>query len=149
MRTGFHSQHPKFFNLVYFSKQLYIPSSRKILAKLLQRNFFQTGTWTYSLFNKGVKPQLLTVTVTTRARSPTTQPLMATAHMSQSTAQYPSPMIVYARVSQGFLPVLGANVTAVIESETGHQVTLVLWDNGAGNGACIHTTEFKFSNRIL
>lgn len=92
----------------------------------------ETGTWTYSLFNKGVKPQLLTVTVTTRARSPTTQPLMATAHMSQSAAQYPSPMIVYARVSQGFLPVLGANVTAVIESETGHQVTLVLWDNGAG-----------------
>ncbi|XP_063138299.1 chloride channel accessory 5 isoform X1 [Rattus norvegicus] len=92
----------------------------------------ETGTWTYSLFNKGVKPQLLTVTVTTRARSPTTQPLMATAHMSQSTAQYPSPMIVYARVSQGFLPVLGANVTAVIESENGSRVTLELWDNGAG-----------------
>ncbi|XP_032752498.1 LOW QUALITY PROTEIN: calcium-activated chloride channel regulator 3A-1-like [Rattus rattus] len=92
----------------------------------------ETGTWTYSLFYKGVKPQLLTVTVTTRARSPTTQPLMATTHMSQSAAQYPSPMIVYARVSQGFLPVLGANVTAVIESKNGSRVTLELWDNGAG-----------------
>ncbi|XP_052034992.1 calcium-activated chloride channel regulator 3A-1 [Apodemus sylvaticus] len=90
----------------------------------------ETGTWTYSL--KGAKPQLLTVTVTTRARSPTTQPLMATTHMSQSTAQYPSRMIVYARVSQGFLPVLGANVTAIIEAESEHQVTLELWDNGAG-----------------
>ncbi|XP_034356317.1 calcium-activated chloride channel regulator 3A-1-like [Arvicanthis niloticus] len=90
----------------------------------------ETGTWTYSL--KSTKSQLLTVTVTTRARSPTTQPLMAIAHMSQSTAQYPSRMIVYARVSQGFLPVLGANVTAVIEAEGGHQVTLELWDNGAG-----------------
>ncbi|GAB1288203.1 Chloride channel accessory 3B [Apodemus speciosus] len=92
----------------------------------------ETGTWTYSLLNKGAQPQLLTVTVTTRARSPTTLPVIATAHMSQSTAQYPSRMIVYARVSQGFLPVLGANVTAIIEAESGHQVTLELWDNGAG-----------------
>lgn len=92
----------------------------------------ETGTWTYSLFNKGAKSQLLTVTVTTRARSPTVPPVIATAHMSQSTAQYPSPMIVYARVSQGFLPVLGASVSAIIEPENGNQVTLELWDNGAG-----------------
>ncbi|XP_021052186.1 calcium-activated chloride channel regulator 3A-1-like [Mus pahari] len=92
----------------------------------------ETGTWTYSLFNKGVKSQLLTVTVTTRARSPTMLPVIATAHMSRSTARYPNPMIVYTRVSQGFLPVLGANVTAIIEAENGNQVTLELWDNGAG-----------------
>uniref|UniRef100_A0A8C8UNS9 Epithelial chloride channel protein-like n=1 Tax=Peromyscus maniculatus bairdii TaxID=230844 RepID=A0A8C8UNS9_PERMB len=92
----------------------------------------ETGTWTYSLFNKAGKSQLLTVTVTTRARSPTTPPVIVTAHMSQNTAQYTKPMIVYARVSQGFLPVLGANVTATIEAEDGHQVTLELWDNRAG-----------------
>uniref|UniRef100_A0A8C9BZS8 Uncharacterized protein n=1 Tax=Phocoena sinus TaxID=42100 RepID=A0A8C9BZS8_PHOSS len=56
-----------------------------------------------------------TVTVTTRART-----------------HYPNPLIVYAQVSQGFLPVLGINVTAIIETEDGHQVTLELWDNGAG-----------------
>ena len=71
--------------------------------------------------------------MTTRARSLATLPVTATAHMSRATAQYPSAMIVYARVSQGFLPVLGANVTATIESEGGHQVILELWDNGAGN----------------
>ncbi|XP_031231589.1 calcium-activated chloride channel regulator 3A-1-like isoform X1 [Mastomys coucha] len=103
-----------------FSVRLHIPGTA------------ETGIWTYSLFNKGAKSQLLTVTVTTRARSPTVLPVIATAHMSQSTAQYPSPMIVYARVSQGFLPVLGANVTAIIEPENGNQVTLELWDNGAG-----------------
>uniref|UniRef100_A0A2I3GPC7 Uncharacterized protein n=1 Tax=Nomascus leucogenys TaxID=61853 RepID=A0A2I3GPC7_NOMLE len=70
--------------------------------------------------------------MTTQARSPTTLPVIATAHMSQNTAHYPSPVIVYARVSQGFLPVLGINVTAIIENEEGHQVTLELWDNGAG-----------------
>lgn len=77
------------------------------------------------------------------------EPLLATAHMSQSTAQYPSRMIVYVRVSQGFLPVLGANVTAIIEAEHGHQVTLELWDNGAGNGSLYRYHEFKFSYRIL
>uniref|UniRef100_A0A8C9ABP5 Uncharacterized protein n=1 Tax=Prolemur simus TaxID=1328070 RepID=A0A8C9ABP5_PROSS len=70
--------------------------------------------------------------MTTRARNLTTLPVITTAHMSQNTAHYPSPMIVYAQVSQGFLPVLGSNVTAIIETEDGHQVTLELWDNGAG-----------------
>ncbi|XP_007530032.2 calcium-activated chloride channel regulator 1-like [Erinaceus europaeus] len=92
----------------------------------------ETGTWTYSLLNKHADSQLLMVTMTTRARNPSTLPVIATAHMSRNTALYPSPMIVYARVSQGFLPVLGVNVTAIIESEDGHQVILELWDNGAG-----------------
>ncbi|XP_049731514.1 calcium-activated chloride channel regulator 1-like [Elephas maximus indicus] len=92
----------------------------------------ETGTWTYSLLNNDINSQMLTVTVTSRARSPTTLPVIADAHMSQNTAHFPSPLIVYARVSQGFLPVLGINVTAIIENEDGHQVTLELWDNGAG-----------------
>ncbi|XP_066124836.1 calcium-activated chloride channel regulator 1-like [Saccopteryx bilineata] len=92
----------------------------------------ETGTWAYSLLNKHIKPQTVTVTVTTRARSPTILPITATAHMSRNTANYTAPMIVYARISQGFSPVLGANVTAFIENEDGHQVMLELWDNGAG-----------------
>ncbi|XP_036208489.1 calcium-activated chloride channel regulator 1-like [Myotis myotis] len=101
-------------------------------ARLRIPGIAKTGTWTYSLLNNHVNPEMLTVTVTTRARSPTTLPVIATAHMSGNTAHYPSPMIVYARVSQGFLPVLGINVTATIETEDGHQVILELWDNGAG-----------------
>ncbi|KAI5938322.1 calcium-activated chloride channel regulator 1-like [Manis javanica] len=101
-------------------------------ARLRIPGIAETGTWTYSLLNKHASSQMLTVTMTTRARSPTTLPVIATAHMSQDTAQYPNPVIVYAQVSQGFLPVLEINVTAVIETEDGHQVTLELWDNGAG-----------------
>ncbi|XP_045657816.1 calcium-activated chloride channel regulator 1-like [Ursus americanus] len=101
-------------------------------ARLRIPGIAETGTWTYSLLNKHAKSQMLTVTMTTRARSPTTLPVIATAHMSRSTTHYPSPMIVYAQVSQGFLPVLGINVTAIIETEDGHQVILELWDNGAG-----------------
>ncbi|XP_004480964.1 calcium-activated chloride channel regulator 1-like [Dasypus novemcinctus] len=101
-------------------------------ARLQIPGIAETGTWTYSLLNNHANSQLLTVTVTSRARSPTTLPVIITAHMSQNTALYPNPMIVYARVSQGFLPVLGINVTATIETEDGQQVTLELWDNGAG-----------------
>ncbi|XP_006093988.1 calcium-activated chloride channel regulator 1-like [Myotis lucifugus] len=101
-------------------------------ARLRIPGIAKTGTWTYSLLNNHVDSEMLTVTVTTRARSPTTLPVIATAHMSGNTAHYPSPMIVYARVSQGFLPVLGINVTATIETEDGHQAILELWDNGAG-----------------
>ncbi|XP_026639693.1 calcium-activated chloride channel regulator 3A-1-like [Microtus ochrogaster] len=101
-------------------------------ARLQIPGIAETGTWAYSLSNKNVIPQSLTVTVTTRARSPTTPPIIAAAHMSQDTARYPGPMIVYARVSQGFLPVLGASVTAIIEAEDENKVTLELWDNGAG-----------------
>ncbi|XP_008263168.1 calcium-activated chloride channel regulator 1 isoform X1 [Oryctolagus cuniculus] len=101
-------------------------------ARLRIPGVAETGTWTYSLRSNHPNSQLITVTMTTRAKSPTTLPIIATAHMSQNTARYPSPLIVYARVSQGFLPVLGINVTAIIETEDGHQVTLELWDNGAG-----------------
>lgn len=83
--------------------------------------------------------------MTTRAKSPTTLPVIATAHMSQNTARYPSPLIVYARVSQGFLPVLGINVTAIIETEDGHQVTLELWDNGAGNKIYINFLKSSYN----
>lgn len=51
--------------------------------------------------------------------------------MSQHTAHYPSPVIVYAQVSQGFA-CTGNQLIAFIETEDGHQVTLELWDNGAG-----------------
>ncbi|KAM4873063.1 calcium-activated chloride channel regulator 1-like [Thomomys bottae] len=102
------------------------------LSRLQIPGIAETGTWTYSLLNNQAQPQLLSVTVTTRARNPSLLPITAVAHMSQNTAQYHNPVIVYARVSQGFMPVLGVNVTAMIETEDGHQVTLELWDNGAG-----------------
>ncbi|XP_032152254.1 calcium-activated chloride channel regulator 1-like isoform X2 [Sapajus apella] len=117
----------KFTTLDFQEDKLNIRSARLRIPGIAE-----TGTWTYSLRNNHAQSQLLTVTMTTRARSPTTLPVIATAHMNRNTAHYPSPMIVYARVSQGFLPVLGINVTAIIENEDGRQVTLELWDNGAG-----------------
>ncbi|XP_068950661.1 calcium-activated chloride channel regulator 1-like [Petaurus breviceps papuanus] len=91
----------------------------------------ETGNWIYKLQNENGL-QTLTLTVTTRAKSPAVLPVIATVHVNQSTGHFPSPMTVYAQVSQGFLPVLGAKVTAIIETEHGSQETLELWDNGAG-----------------
>lgn len=42
-------------------------------------------------------------------------------------------MIVYAEVLQGYTPIIGARVTATIESNSGKTEELVLLDNGAGN----------------
>uniref|UniRef100_A0A4X2LWI2 Calcium-activated chloride channel N-terminal domain-containing protein n=1 Tax=Vombatus ursinus TaxID=29139 RepID=A0A4X2LWI2_VOMUR len=91
----------------------------------------EAGNWIYRLQNEH-SLQTLTLTVTTRAKSPTVLPVIATVHVNQSTGHFPSPMIVHVQVSQGFLPVLGAKVTAIIETGHGSQETLALWDNGAG-----------------
>ncbi|XP_045148086.1 calcium-activated chloride channel regulator 4 isoform X2 [Echinops telfairi] len=89
------------------------------------------GTWIYSL--KGTANQeVLTITVTSQASDPSVPPITVTTKMNKGTNSFPSPMIVYAEVQQGFLPVLGATVTAFIESAKGHVETLELLDNGAG-----------------
>lgn len=41
-------------------------------------------------------------------------------------------MIVYAEILQGYIPILGASVTAFIESDNGETEVLELLDNGAG-----------------
>uniref|UniRef100_F7DX63 VWFA domain-containing protein n=1 Tax=Ornithorhynchus anatinus TaxID=9258 RepID=F7DX63_ORNAN len=92
----------------------------------------ETGTWMYHLQNTSPSPQVLTMTVTSRAHDPQIPPIITTTHLSQTSAQFPSPMIIYCQVHQGFLPVLGANVTAIIEAGDGHVTTMALWDNGAG-----------------
>ncbi|XP_075396331.1 calcium-activated chloride channel regulator 4-like [Tenrec ecaudatus] len=89
------------------------------------------GTWTYSL--KGTtNSEVLTITVTSQASDPSVPPITVTTKMNADTNSFPSPMIVYAEVQQGFLPVLGATVTAFIESASGNVQTLELLDNGAG-----------------
>ncbi|XP_037671963.1 calcium-activated chloride channel regulator 4 [Choloepus didactylus] len=89
------------------------------------------GIWTYSLQAK-VKPETLTITVTSRAANSSVTPITVKAKMNKDTNSFPSPMIVYAEILQGYLPILGANVTAFIESESGNMEVLELLDNGAG-----------------
>ncbi|KAM6219951.1 calcium-activated chloride channel regulator 4-like [Rhynchocyon petersi] len=91
----------------------------------------EVGIWNYSLQAKA-NSEILTVTVTSRASNSAVPPITVNAKMNKDTNSFPSPMIVYAEVQQGFLPVLGAHVTALIESTSGKLQTLELLDNGAG-----------------
>ncbi|KFO28030.1 calcium-activated chloride channel regulator 4 [Fukomys damarensis] len=94
----------------------------------------QVGTWAYNLQAK-TNSEILTITVTSRAANPSVPPITVNAKMNKDTNSFPSPMIVYAEVQQGYAPILGASVTAVIESENGNTEVLELLDNGAGADA--------------
>ncbi|XP_041133266.1 calcium-activated chloride channel regulator 1-like [Polyodon spathula] len=99
-------------------------------ARLTIPGTAQTGDWTYSLYNTLTTVQSLTITVTSRAADASVPPVTVSSHMNQDTSTGNVPMVVYAEVKQGFLPVVGAKVTAVIETETGVKTTLQLLDEG-------------------
>ena len=82
----------------------------------------------------------MSLTVTSRSFSDDTPPIMVEAKLSQLTSDGSKPMIVLAKVSQNYLPVLGAKIIATLESDTGHSVELELLDNGAGTTLefCLH-----------
>ncbi|KAM6167938.1 calcium-activated chloride channel regulator 4-like [Erethizon dorsatum] len=94
----------------------------------------QVGTWIYSLQAKA-NSEILAITVTSRAANSSVPPIAVSAKMNKDTNSFPSPMIVYAEVRQGYVPILGASVTAVIESNSGNTEVLELLDNGAGADA--------------
>uniref|UniRef100_A0A8C7B215 Chloride channel accessory 4 n=1 Tax=Neovison vison TaxID=452646 RepID=A0A8C7B215_NEOVI len=77
--------------------------------------------------------EVSTITVNSQAANSSVPPVTVNAKMNKDTNSFPSPVIVYAEVLQGNVPVLGANVTASIESNNGKTEVLELLDNGAGN----------------
>ncbi|OCT82887.1 calcium-activated chloride channel regulator 1 [Xenopus laevis] len=101
-------------------------------ARLLIPGMAQIGTWHYRLCSTVVTDQVIGITVNSRASNEDVPPIVAEAYMSDDSSTYPKPMIVYAIVTQGLSPVLGAKVTAVIEPQNGNIQTLQLLDNGAG-----------------
>ncbi|XP_019386698.1 PREDICTED: calcium-activated chloride channel regulator 2 isoform X1 [Crocodylus porosus] len=103
------------------------------VARLQIPGIAEAGKWTCTLTNTHLSPQVLTITVTSRAANSTIPAITVKAHMNRDTNYYPSPMVVYAQVSQGLSPILGANVTAIIEPENGDPIILELFDNGAGS----------------
>lgn len=100
------------------------------------------GVWTYSLQAKA-NSEILTITVNSRAANSSVPPITVNAKMNKDTNSFPSPMIVYAEILQGYIPILGANVTAFIESNSGKTEVLELFDNGAGNSQCFSFLKNK------
>ncbi|XP_048205910.1 calcium-activated chloride channel regulator 4 [Perognathus longimembris pacificus] len=91
----------------------------------------QVGNWAYSL-QSNANQEILTITVTSWAANSSVSPITVNAKMNKDANSFPNPMIIYAEVLQGYSPILGATVTAIIESQSGHTEVLKLLDNGAG-----------------
>ncbi|XP_004603680.2 calcium-activated chloride channel regulator 4-like [Sorex araneus] len=90
----------------------------------------KAGIWTYSLQAKA-NDETLTIAVNSRAANPSVPPITVNAKINNDITKFPNPVVVYAEVLQGFAPILGASVTAIIESS--HETTrLELLDNGSG-----------------
>ncbi|XP_028643986.1 calcium-activated chloride channel regulator 4A [Grammomys surdaster] len=94
----------------------------------------QVGVWTYNLESKE-NSEIVTITVTSRAANSSVPPIIVNSKVNTDTNSFPSPMIVYAEVLQGYTPIIGARVTATIESNNGNTEELLLLDNGAGADA--------------
>lgn len=124
-----HIQNPHGIN--YTSAQFTSDTTAKS-SRLTIPGTAQTGPWRYSLCNSRSSVEVLGLVVNSKASDENVSPIIVKAHMNQDTNQYPNPMVIYASVSQGLMPVTGATVTAIIEPVSGSIVTLDLLDNGAG-----------------
>ncbi|PIO32698.1 hypothetical protein AB205_0034040, partial [Aquarana catesbeiana] len=91
----------------------------------------RSGTWLYRIKNTLNDSQALGVLVTSRPSSEVMPFVRVTAGKINNTITSPHPVTLFAEVKHGFAAVLGANVTAVIEPETGDPLTLTLLDDGA------------------
>ncbi|XP_073427613.1 calcium-activated chloride channel regulator 1-like [Dendrobates tinctorius] len=115
------------YTAAHFSSDSTSKSSRLEIPGMAQR-----GMWWYSLCNTFLTSQEISIIVNSKAADENVQPITVQAHMNAVRNSYPNPMIVYASVTQGLLPVTGVNVTAIIEPNLGNVIYLDLLDNGAG-----------------
>ncbi|KGL93081.1 Epithelial chloride channel protein, partial [Charadrius vociferus] len=100
-------------------------------ARLSISGTAEVGDWQFCIKNIHTGTQDISVTATSRPASSSVPPVIVTAHMNRANTAF-NPVVVYAEVSQGFLPILGATVTATIEKDGAAAVNLELLDNGAG-----------------
>ncbi|XP_061489543.1 calcium-activated chloride channel regulator 1-like [Rhineura floridana] len=116
----------------YATQDFVIDSTNHRTARLNIAGTAKTGDWVYTIKNTHSAAQVLSIVVTTRAASASVPPVTVKPYMNRDTNSYPNPMVIYAEVSQRFLPVVGVNVTATVEPQTGTPVELELYDNGSG-----------------
>ncbi|XP_065410260.1 calcium-activated chloride channel regulator 1-like isoform X2 [Chrysemys picta bellii] len=101
-------------------------------ARLKIAGTAEVGGWLHWIQNNHTESQVISMIVTSRPASLAVPPVTVKAHMNKDTNNFSNPMVIYAEVSQGFLPVLGATVMATVEQETGSAVELRLLDDGSG-----------------
>ncbi|XP_013033300.3 calcium-activated chloride channel regulator 1-like [Anser cygnoides] len=115
----------------YGSSDFTLDNLNSNAARLGINGTAEVGDWHYYIKNEGTTTQNISITVTSRAASSVVPPVNVAAYMKKANIA-PNLVVVYAEVSQGFLPVLGATVIATVEKDGVAPVSLQLLDNGAG-----------------
>ncbi|NWX81958.1 CLCA1 regulator, partial [Nothoprocta pentlandii] len=115
----------------YVNSDFTIDTSNTRAARLGISGTAEAGDWYYYIENDSTLSQIISVTVTSRAAVSTVPPVTVKAYMNQLNIA-PYPVVIYAEVSQEFLPVLGATVIATVEKDGASAESLQLLDNGAG-----------------
>ncbi|XP_063283431.1 calcium-activated chloride channel regulator 1-like [Pelobates fuscus] len=98
----------------------------------------ERGLWQYDICNNNSSSQAFGVIVTSTATDENVPPLAVNVHMSKDIYVYPEPIIAYATVKLGLLPLTGLNVTVIMEGEYGTSESLQLLDNGAGADVAVN-----------
>ncbi|XP_074895185.1 calcium-activated chloride channel regulator 1-like [Buteo buteo] len=115
----------------YGSSDFTTSNSNPNTARLSISGTAEVGDWQFCIKNVHTATQTISVTATSRPVYSDVPPVRIAAHMNRANKAF-NPVVVYAEVSQGFLPVLGATVIATIEKDGAGAVTLELLDNGTG-----------------
>lgn len=95
------------------------------------------GKWEYLITKNTTQPkQTYRISIMSKTRTSTTQPLILHASVKATSIAYPSPMVVLAEVTKGGRPVLGLDVVAMVDrpdKKADKQLfELQLKDNGVG-----------------
>ncbi|XP_042661797.1 calcium-activated chloride channel regulator 1 [Tyto alba] len=115
----------------YGSSDFTINNSNPNTATLSINGTAEVGDWQFCIKNTHTATQTISVTATSRPAYSDVPPVTIAAHMKRANRAF-NPVVIYAELSQGFLPVLGATVIATIEKDGAAAVTFELLDNGAG-----------------
>ncbi|XP_072366532.1 calcium-activated chloride channel regulator 1-like [Scyliorhinus torazame] len=130
-----------------YNKDAFVRGETLLTARLNINGTAQAGHWKYSILNPG-SDQIITITVTSRAADEKIPPLTVNVLISEKDSY--GGRTIYAEISQGFSPVMFANVTAIIERPTGRPIEERLSDDGTGadvvkNDGIYTKKVFKFS----
>ncbi|XP_070557749.1 calcium-activated chloride channel regulator 1-like [Ptychodera flava] len=94
----------------------------------------QFGIWTYNITNPGLTPQTVEISVESKPSDESTSPIRLTSTLSTDLiTESPPVVIIYAELSQGYLPVIGATVFATVDRPAPNPPSILqLFDSGVG-----------------
>ncbi|CAK8682029.1 unnamed protein product [Clavelina lepadiformis] len=90
----------------------------------------ETGRWRYYVSTAADRSQTVVASVTSQASDLSKQPIVVRSGLDKTDVGTGEAIVVYAQVSQGFAPVLDANVLALIQQPDGTVQEIELYDAG-------------------